>query len=110
VTIRKIDIYEPMRHPQADPRADEILVRTMAKFVEIIPPKSPGPIMNPLHPLHVTVKFGDGIPSSFHGKALLDFEKALRALTGLRAEVFMDAKGDDSKLRSAMTKEQRAKL
>ena len=62
------------------------------------------------HPLHVIVKFGDGIPSKFHGKALLDFEKAIRALTGVRAEVFMEQKGDDSKLRSAMTKEQRAKL
>lgn len=62
------------------------------------------------HPLHVIVKFGDGIPSSFHPKALFDFEIALRKLTGIRAEVFMDQKGDDSKLRSMMTKEQRAKL
>lgn len=62
------------------------------------------------NPLHVIVKFGDGIPTSHHGKALLDFEKAIRALTGLRAEVFMESKGDDSKLRSQMTKEQRAKL
>jgi len=40
---------------------------------------------------------------------MLDLEKALRA-RGLPAEVFKDSMGDDSKLRRAMTPEQRAKL
>lgn len=64
------------------------------------------------HPLHVVVHFGDGIPSAIQGKALLDFEKSLRDLTDhkLWIEVFKEAKGDDSKLRSAMTPEQRARL
>lgn len=64
------------------------------------------------HPLHVTVHFGDGIPTSVQGAALLDFERKLRDLTGhtLWIEVFKEAKGDDSKLRSAMTPEQRARL
>lgn len=64
------------------------------------------------HPLHVIVKFGSDILSAVQGKALLDFEKNLRALTDnkLWIEVFKETKGDDSKLRSLMTPEQRAKL
>ena len=60
--------------------------------------------------LHVTVKFGKGIPVQAHGEALLAFEKHLRALSGVRVEVFGIGRGDDSKLRAAMTVEQRAKL
>ncbi len=42
---------------------------------------------------------------------MLAFEKKLRELSpGLWIEVFKEAKGDDSKLRALMTKEQRAKL
>ena len=62
------------------------------------------------HPLHVTVKFGSEIPVTVRGKALLEFERVIRKLSGVRAEVFMAAKGDDSKLRIAMTQEQRDKL
>lgn len=67
-------------------------------------------MQNVIPALHVIVKFGKGIPLAIQGAALLDFERALRALSGVRAEVFKEAKGDDSKLRSAMTPEQRAKL
>ena len=60
--------------------------------------------------LHVTVKFGKGIPVQAHGEALLALEKHLRELSGARVEVFGIGRGDDSKLRAAMTVEQRAKL
>ena len=64
-----------------------------------------------LAPLHVQVAFGKDIPSEIQGPAMLDFEKKLRSLApGLWIEVFKEAKGDDSKLRALMTKEQRAKL
>lgn len=64
-----------------------------------------------LHPLHVVVHFGDGIPVAAHGPALLAFERELRRLEpDARAEVYKESAGDDSKLRAAMTPEQRAKL
>ena len=62
------------------------------------------------HPLHVIVKFGSDIPVQYHGTILLEMERITRKVTGLRAEVFKESRGDDSKLRMAMTKEQRAKL
>lgn len=65
-----------------------------------------------LAPLHVEVKFGAGIPSAVQGSAMLAFERMLRDMTDhkLWIEVFKEAKGDDSKLRALMTKEQRASL
>jgi hypothetical protein len=63
-----------------------------------------------LPPLHVLVRFGSTIPSAICGAAMLDFERTLRRLTGLRIEVFQEKRGDDSKPRAAMTPEQRAKL
>ena len=61
--------------------------------------------------LHVIVKFGSGIPITIHGAALLQFERVLRELSdGLWIEVFKEQKGDDSKLRAALTPAQRAKL
>lgn len=64
-----------------------------------------------ISPLHVEVKFGSDIPSAIQGPALLAFEKELRRLSpGQWIEVFKEAKGDDSKLRSMMTIEERAKL
>lgn len=59
---------------------------------------------------HVIVKFGKGVPVDERGKMLLAMERDLRAATGLRVEVFQEARGDDSKLRALMTTEQRAKL
>lgn len=65
----------------------------------------------PLPPLHVLVRFGKDIPNDVQGPALLAFEKHLRALSDkLWIEVFKEHKGDDSKLRAAMTPEQRARL
>lgn len=68
--------------------------------------------MSDLPPLHVQVSFGKSIPSDIQGSAMLAFERKLRELSGgnLWIEVFKEAKGDDSKLRAMMTKEQRAKL
>lgn len=61
--------------------------------------------------LHVIVKFGKDIPSDIQGVALLDFERKLRDLmSGQWVEVFKETKADDSRLRSLMTVEQRAKL
>ena len=60
---------------------------------------------------HVIVHFGPAIPAAAQGEALLALERLLRALApGVRAEVFKQSQGDDSKLRAAMTPEQRAKL
>ena len=50
----------------------------------------------------VTVKFDDGIPPDAQGIALLNFEKELRALTGLDCRVFKDRMADDSQLRIVM--------
>ena len=66
-------------------------------------------------PLHVKVDFGKAIPHDMQGAALLAFERTLRNLSEkygerLWIEVFKDTKGDDSKLRVMMTKEERAKL
>lgn len=63
-------------------------------------------------PLHVVVKFGNGVPGAVQGSAMLSFEKELRRLTNnkLWIEVFKEAKGDDSKLRAMMTAEERQKL
>lgn len=64
-----------------------------------------------IDPLHVVVKFGEDIPITVQGPALLAFERDLRQrCPGKWVEVFKEAKGDDSKLRAAMTKEERAKL
>ena len=68
-----------------------------------------------LAPLHVKVEFGSAISHEIQGPALLELERNLRRLskesgTPLWIEVFKDVKGDDSKLRTMMTKEERAKL
>jgi hypothetical protein len=63
------------------------------------------------HPLHVIVHFGSDVPASVQGPALLEFERMLRRLApGKWIEVFKEIKGDDSKLRIAMSPEERAKL
>ena len=66
--------------------------------------------MNEISPLHVIVKFGKDIPIDAQSVALLAFEKNLRELSGQRAEVFKEQRGDDSRLRALMTPEQRMKL
>jgi hypothetical protein len=72
----------------------------------------PKPVIKEIPPLHVVVKFGSEIPLDIQGPALLEFEQVLRrlALPGMWIEVFKEAKGDDSKLRAAMTQIQRDKL
>ena len=59
---------------------------------------------------HVLVKFGKGISADAQGKAMLGFERQLRGLTGADVQVFKETMADDSKLRRAMTSDQRAKL
>ena len=67
--------------------------------------------MTALAPNHVVVQFGPGFTPAEQGPLLLAFEQMLRRRhPGRYIEVFKDAKGDDSKLRASMTKEQRAKL
>ena len=63
------------------------------------------------HPLHVVVYFGSEVPDDVQGAAMLQFERDLRArMPGKWVEVFKENKGDDSKLRMQMTKEERGKL
>ena len=70
----------------------------------------------PLHPqqilpaLHIIVRFGEDVPAFAQGIALLQLEKNLRSLTQLDCRVFKDKMADDSKLRRAMTEEERNKL
>jgi len=60
--------------------------------------------------LTVTVAFDEGVPSSAQGPALLDLEENLRLATGLDIRVFKAKMGDDSKLRSLLTPEERNKV
>lgn len=59
---------------------------------------------------HITVKFGKAIPYDVQCATLLRWERELRDSTGVRVEVFAEARGDDSKLRALMTPAQREKL
>lgn len=60
---------------------------------------------------HITVKFGgDGLAMDDRNALLMAFERIARDRTGKDVRVYMDRMGDDSKLRVAMTPEQRAKL
>lgn len=60
--------------------------------------------------LQVVVKFPTEIPLHVQGPFLLAMEKSLRASTGMDVRVVKALKGDDSKLRVMMTKDQRDKL
>ena len=60
-------------------------------------------------PLHVVVRFGHAIHADMQGRVLLVMEKWLRE-HGVAAEVYKETMPDDSKLRRAMTPEQRARL
>ena len=66
--------------------------------------------MSELPDHHVVVKFGKGISGDAQGRAMLAFEIHLHQLTGELVQVFKETKEDDSRLRRAMTAEQRAKL
>lgn len=60
--------------------------------------------------LSVVVKIPDEVPSEVQGPALLEFEKALRKLSGMDIRVFKNKMGDDSKLRVKMTLVERDRL
>jgi hypothetical protein len=47
----------------------------------------------------VTVHFDGEVPSQAQSKAMMDFERQLRILSGLDIRVFKDRMEDDSKLR-----------
>lgn len=49
--------------------------------------------------LRALVKFDDGVPDDIQAKCMFDFERALRARTGLDVRVYKDRMADDSKLR-----------
>lgn len=55
----------------------------------------------------VTVSFDERIPSHAQASALLHFEQDLRKVSGLDCRVVKGKMGDDSKLRMAMTPEER---
>jgi hypothetical protein len=46
-----------------------------------------------IEPLHVQVRFGDGIPADARDKAMLELERLLCRLTGLRIETFQERFG-----------------
>ncbi len=58
----------------------------------------------------VKVDFPGEIPLDAQARALLSFERHLRVLTGLNVQVFKAKMADDSKLRMAMTPEERAQV
>ena len=59
---------------------------------------------------HAKIEFGPGFTFEERSSLLLAFEKLARERTGKPVEVFRDRMGDDSKLRIAMTPEQRKGL
>ena len=60
---------------------------------------------------HITVTFnGDGFGQNERNALLMAFERYARECTGKDVRVYMDRMGDDSKLRVAMTPEQRSRL
>lgn len=59
---------------------------------------------------HVIVRFGKAISGDAQGRAMLAMERHLREIGAGPCEVFKDPLGDDSKLRRAMTQQQRDRL
>ena len=60
--------------------------------------------------IKVTVTFDDTIMPEFQGPLLLAMEQLLRTSTQLDVRVYKDRMKDDSKLRMAMTPEERAQV
>ena len=58
----------------------------------------------------VEVTFPDTVPPMVQAEALMSFERHLRVLSGADIRVFKAKMKDDSKLRMAMTPEERAKV
>jgi len=59
---------------------------------------------------YITLSFAKGFEVIDRGPFLLEVERLARRMLGVRAEVFMERMGDDSKLRAMMTTEERAAL
>lgn len=59
---------------------------------------------------YIIVKFGKGFTNAERGPILLEMERAARKVSGQYDEIFLERLDDDSKLRSSMTPEERAKL
>jgi hypothetical protein len=60
--------------------------------------------------LKVTVEFPKGFDSEREGLILLEMEQLLRESSDLDFRVFKARMGDDSKLRMALTPEERARV
>ncbi len=60
--------------------------------------------------IKVTVLFSEDLPQLVEGESLLNFEKDLRAKSGLDVRVFKHRMGDDSKLRVQMTRKEKDSL
>lgn len=58
---------------------------------------------------HIKVEFGSDYNDDVQASTMFKLELLLRQ-QGFNAQVFKEIKGDDSKLRVRMTKEERAKL
>lgn len=52
--------------------------------------------------IRAMVRFDAGVPDDVQAKAMFDFERELRRLSGLDVRVFKDRMADDSKLRVVM--------
>lgn len=59
---------------------------------------------------YITVNFEKGFQGFDKGPFLLEVERLARRMLTREAEVFMERKGDDSKLRMLMTTEERKRL
>lgn len=59
---------------------------------------------------YITIEFGPGFSRDERGPILLAMERAARNVSGQYDEIFLERLGDDSKLRSSMTVEERSKL
>ena len=66
--------------------------------------------MSKLRDNQVIIQFAPNIAGEHQAKAMLQFEKWLRQITGQEIEVFKEVMGDDSKLRVMMTPEERMRL
>jgi hypothetical protein len=63
----------------------------------------------PIKSNHVLVQFGSDIPGDAQAKVMFDMELSLQMM-GYDVRVFKETMGDDSKLRTLMTREEREKL
>jgi hypothetical protein len=55
-----------------------------------------------VNPIRVVVRFEGGVADDVQAKAMFDFERGLREMSGLDVRVFKDRMADDSALRVVM--------